>query len=140
VSGHRQKFDAAIRRAEAAALRAFNGPSNDLETAALALWQRGRHDKALQEDVYKAGCVLLIRDALARSLIPLPPGSGPKSFKVESDPALADFVDQRLGREPLLQIAAACRREFGPARAPSKSAIHRYWHRRAATQPKAPAT
>ncbi|MEI7606695.1 MAG: hypothetical protein WCJ64_04860 [Rhodospirillaceae bacterium] len=45
--------------------------------------------------------------------------------KLERDPELARFVEDRLGRMPLHEIEAACRKEFG-ARAPGRSSIHRY--------------
>lgn len=56
------------------------------------------------------------------------PGQGGRS-PIEFDPELAAFIRDRLGRDRLTAIAAACRSRFGPSRAPSKSAIHRYWLR-----------
>lgn len=48
---------------------------------------------------------------------------------IESDAEVQAFLDDRLGRLTFEEIAAACRRHFGADRAPSRSAIHRYWKR-----------
>ncbi|MAD36220.1 hypothetical protein [Tistrella sp.] len=58
---------------------------------------------------------------------------GPKS-KIHGNPAVKAFLDDRLGRFSLNQIARACRRHFGD-KAPSVTSIHKYWveRRRAIT-------
>lgn len=71
--------------------------------------------------------------------VPMPPGHGGTRSKLESDPAMAAFVVERLGKMTLQQIAEACRGEFGPGRAPSRSAIHVYWHKLARRQREAAA-
>ncbi len=43
------------------------------------------------------------------------------------DPDLRAFIDERLATMTYRQIVAACREKFGLERAPSKSAISRYW-------------
>ena len=47
--------------------------------------------------------------------------------KIQIDPELRAFVDERLPTMTLKQIAAACVKRFGRKRAPGKSAVHRYW-------------
>lgn len=56
------------------------------------------------------------------------PGGGGVS-PIDHDQELAAFIRPLLGQEKLTRIADLCRARFGPDRAPSKSAIHRYWHR-----------
>lgn len=64
------------------------------------------------------------------SLPPVPPNPGAGgSSHIDRDPELAAFIRQHLGKTPLPEIPALCRDRFGPDRAPSKSAIHRYWKR-----------
>jgi hypothetical protein len=48
---------------------------------------------------------------------------------IEVNHEISTFIDARLGKMFISEIAKACRQEFGD-RAPSKSAIHRYWQRR----------
>jgi len=67
--------------------------------------------------------------ALAPGLsVPVNPGFGGVS-PIDRDPELADFIRERLGRMELARIAAVCALRFGPDRAPSKSAVHRFWKR-----------
>lgn len=47
-------------------------------------------------------------------------------FKVAADPLVRAFIDKRLPKMTLSDLAIAARREFG-TRAPSRSAIARYW-------------
>lgn len=47
--------------------------------------------------------------------------------KISGDPEIAAFVDTLLATKTFTQIAQACKKCFGPARAPSKSAVHSYW-------------
>ena len=56
------------------------------------------------------------------------PGYGRRS-PIDCDDQLAAFIKPKLGRVALHEIARLCHTEFGPDRAPSKSAIHRYWCR-----------
>jgi hypothetical protein len=48
-------------------------------------------------------------------------------FKVMCDPEVQQFVAAALKTMGFKAIAAACSERFGPERAPSKSAIQRYW-------------
>lgn len=47
--------------------------------------------------------------------------------RILSDPDLRAYVDEKLPTMTFEQIVAACREKFGPERAPSKTAIGRYW-------------
>lgn len=49
--------------------------------------------------------------------------------RIEADPEIRAFIDERLGRLTLEEIAAACRQQFGAERSPARSSIHRYWDR-----------
>jgi len=53
--------------------------------------------------------------------------------KIVRDPDVRAFIDESLARLTFVQLADACRERFGAKRAPSKSAIHRYWLRTRAT-------
>jgi hypothetical protein len=50
--------------------------------------------------------------------------------RIDLDPELRDFVEDRLGRLTLDELAEACGERFGPERSPSWSAIQRYAQRR----------
>lgn len=50
--------------------------------------------------------------------------------KIESDPEVKAFVDANLPRMTFRELARACRDKFGAARAPGRSAVHRYWQSR----------
>ena len=54
---------------------------------------------------------------------------------IDKDAKIKAFIIERLGKLRLVDIAAACKEAFGQ-RAPSKSAIHRFQHRREAVSPK----
>jgi hypothetical protein len=47
--------------------------------------------------------------------------------KISGDPEIRAFVDGLLDTTTMVQIAEACKQRFGAARAPGKSAVHRYW-------------
>ena len=49
--------------------------------------------------------------------------------KIAGDPALRAYVNRHLKKSTFADLAAKCRERFGAERAPSKSAIGRYWHR-----------
>lgn len=49
--------------------------------------------------------------------------------RIAQDPAIRSFIDDRLGRMTLDELTDALRRQFG-FRAPSRSAIGRYWQSR----------
>lgn len=49
--------------------------------------------------------------------------------RIESDPEVCAFVDDRLGLLTLEELCALCHEQFGAARAPSKSGLHRRWKR-----------
>lgn len=53
------------------------------------------------------------------------PGNPPK---ILCDQELREFLDDALTRLTFKEAAAACVERFGKARAPSLSAVHRYWH------------
>ena len=61
--------------------------------------------------------------------VPPNPGHGGGPSPIDLDPELSTFIRERLGRDPLYRIAALCVERFGADRAPSKSAIHRFWMR-----------
>jgi hypothetical protein len=50
-----------------------------------------------------------------------------RKLRVDIDAEVRAFVDDRLGRMTLREIAAKCVATFGSERAPSRSGIHRYW-------------
>ena len=50
-------------------------------------------------------------------------------FKLELDPEQWSFVEDRIGRWTLTEIADACRRRYGKPRAVSRSSIHRFHER-----------
>ncbi len=52
--------------------------------------------------------------------------------RIVGDPEVRAFIDARLSTMTFVELAEAARVEFGLPRAPSKSAIARYWHRLAA--------
>ncbi len=54
-------------------------------------------------------------------------GSLPSDFRVKRDPEVEAFIRPRLGVDPIIKIVAACKAKFGAERAPSKSALSRYW-------------
>lgn len=54
--------------------------------------------------------------------------------RIETDPEVLDFVEDRLGRMHYDDIAAACRERFGD-RAPSRSSIHRHHQKMLGTGP-----
>lgn len=56
------------------------------------------------------------------------PGYGSVS-PIDRDPELAAFIRPLLGKSTVQEISDLCRERFGPDRAPSKSAIHRFWKR-----------
>ena len=60
--------------------------------------------------------------------VPPMPGYGGVS-PIDRDAELAAFIRPLLGVEKLVGIADLCRERFGADRAPSKSAIHRFWKR-----------
>ena len=47
--------------------------------------------------------------------------------KISSDAEVREFVTKALGTMTFAAIAEACRKKFGAARAPGKSAIQRFW-------------
>jgi hypothetical protein len=57
---------------------------------------------------------------------------------IDADPEISAFVAARLGKMTQKAILAACVAEFGPRRAPSKSAIGRFYQRHWLPEPPAP--
>lgn len=50
----------------------------------------------------------------------------PSLSHIERNPEVALFLIHRLGLEPVKNIMRKCRRKFGAARTPSRSAVYRY--------------
>lgn len=73
--------------------------------------------------------ILTISDWRAQHLAGTPP-------KILSDPEVRAFVDERLPRCTFVEIARQALERFGRQRAPSKSAVARYW--RLVTHPDKP--
>lgn len=69
------------------------------------------------------------REAIARYWHRTQPAGPESPSRLAQDPELHDFVEDRLGRHTLDEIVAACRRRFGAARTPSRSALHRRWQK-----------
>lgn len=57
-----------------------------------------------------------------------PPGKG-KASRIDFDPEVREFVEDRLGRLTIRMILDECQERFGTERSPSKSSLHRYWQR-----------
>jgi hypothetical protein len=57
-----------------------------------------------------------------------PARRGGESSKILGQPDVLPFVQDRVGRLTVDEIVTACRETFGE-RAPSRSAIHRYWQK-----------
>lgn len=74
----------------------------------------------------------LKRVRFALGILPSP-GSGHVS-KIDRDEELAAFILECFQRYKLIDIALLCREKFGPKRAPSKSAIYRFWARQNASK------
>lgn len=53
----------------------------------------------------------------------------PSRSRLDRNPEVAVFLIQRLGLEPIKDILRNCRRTFGAARTPSRTAIYRYWQK-----------
>jgi hypothetical protein len=70
------------------------------------------------------------------ALHPSTPQPLPRS-PIEVNAEISAYIDARLGKMHIHEIAEACRQQFGN-RAPSKSAIHRYWQRRRQINPPGP--
>lgn len=49
--------------------------------------------------------------------------------KIDRDTEIRAFVDGNIYQMTYRELALECRRKFGPARAPSKTAIAAYWKR-----------
>src|SRR5258708_3335617 len=49
-----------------------------------------------------------------------------RQSRIEQDPALLAFIEDRIGRFALADLLTECRRKFGEARVPSRSALYRY--------------
>ncbi len=60
-------------------------------------------------------------------ILPNPGKNGRYQSKFYHDKEMRDFVAERLGREKIKDIAAQCHKIFGAKRAPSQSAISRFW-------------
>ncbi len=54
--------------------------------------------------------------------------------RIELDPEVRDFIDDRIGRLTYADLAERCRERFG-ARAPSRSTIHRHHQKLQGTGP-----
>ncbi|WP_096700196.1 hypothetical protein [Magnetospirillum sp. 15-1] len=49
--------------------------------------------------------------------------------RIDGNKELRNFIDERLGRLTLDELATECVKEFGAKNSPSRSSIHRYWDR-----------
>lgn len=58
----------------------------------------------------------------------LPRQRCPRS-RIDQDEDVAHFIAERAGKMMLREIVDECRRIFGNARTPSRSAVHRFIHR-----------
>jgi hypothetical protein len=54
--------------------------------------------------------------------------------RIDLDPELRAFIHELLPHCTFAEIAAECAKRFGKPRAPSKSAVHRYWQRQQASK------
>lgn len=72
------------------------------------------------------------------ALHPSAPPPLPRS-PIDGNAEISAFIDARLGKMYIDDITQACRRQFGD-RAPSRSAIHRYWQRRRQINPRGAAS
>ncbi len=54
--------------------------------------------------------------------------------KIDLDPELRAFIHDLLPHCTFAEIAAECATRFGNPRAPSRSAVHRFWQRRQSTK------
>ena len=61
--------------------------------------------------------------------VPPNPGHGGRPSPIDLDQEVAAFIRAHLGKEKLARIVELCREQFGTKRAPSMSAVHRYWVR-----------
>lgn len=50
--------------------------------------------------------------------------------RLDYDTELREFVDDAIMHFTFAELAEECAKRFGKERAPSKSALHRYWHRK----------
>jgi hypothetical protein len=102
----------------------------DTVDLALVTLPRAEYDAliASRERLAMIEAIIAEKPEQATFTVPPLPGSGPGS-PIDSDPELAAFIREQMGKMKLVEIAAACRARFGAERAPSKSAIHRYWVR-----------
>jgi hypothetical protein len=71
--------------------------------------------------------LLADHEELARIVARRPKGL-PRS-PIDRNPDLKAFIEERLGKMEISAVAAACAAQFGK-KAPSRSAIHRFLHRR----------
>ena len=61
--------------------------------------------------------------------VPPNPGHGGRPSPIDLNQDVAAFIREHLGKEKLARIVELCREQFGTKRAPSMSAIYRYWVR-----------
>lgn len=55
--------------------------------------------------------------------------SAPRKGIIDRNPEVAVFLATRFGTLPVSVVLKQCRRTFGAARTPSRSAAYRYWQR-----------
>ena len=131
-----QKAVAALSRAAGRYGEGLAKTGGERGAAASLLWARSRHDESLREDLVKAACALLALAPVGAGNEGEAPAAGAagqrrpgRLSRFDQDPEVAAFVQERLGRMPVVGIAEAALARFGPERAPRKTAISRYWHR-----------
>lgn len=130
-----QKAVAGLSRASGRYAEALSKANGDRVEAARLLWAASRRDKALREGLVKAAVALFaLAPAEALRHVDEAPPVGfrrrpGRLSKCDLDPEVGAFVRERLGIMPLQQIADTARERFGKERAPSHTAVWRYWRR-----------
>ena len=129
-----QKAISALSRAAGRYGEALAKAGGDRAEAARLLWTWSRHDPAHREDLVKTACALLalVPGGTAGEAQAPPMGWRRRPGRLslfDQNPEVAAFVRQRLGTMPITKIAEEVLAEYGPERAPRKTAIWRYWRR-----------
>ena len=109
---------------------AFKGDLTDAANALLRPTPLGRASlrgvEVVTIPLAEYSALLADHEELARILAQRSKGL-PRS-PIDRDPDLKAFIQERLGKMEISEIAAACAAKFGQ-KAPSRSAIHRFLHR-----------
>lgn len=139
-SGQVALASGAVQRAGCPAPNLFGKDEMTQEARETVTITRSEHDRLLADrDLLTALQAILVplTEGLAKrspgavigvTRISPNPGYGGVS-PIDRDPELASFIRPLLGKSTVQVISDLCRERFGPDRAPSKSAIHRFWQR-----------